>query len=181
VLAYQTESQRRELRGRVDRQRNARMERFLFEGSHLVRLLMYWRRGNRNLLRMNFVLPSREALETERERGGGGRMAAEALLQEFESLATSHGFQFLIAPVPQVQNLSASLQSLRRDTLEMSSQVLDVNSELVSLMRKESLDREDLYWRRDNHLNATGNRVFARAVARALRRKHLGALRSGRR
>jgi len=83
------------------------------------------------------------------------------------------GFAFYVAPVPAKVDLRGSALRLARHAPQPGARLIDVGALVEGGLARRDLALRDLFWRRDNHLNALGNEIFGRALAvplvRALR------------
>ena len=176
VLSYQNESQRRELRARVDAHLARRWQRFLFDHSYLFRLLMQTLEGPRSLHHIQFVQPS--AFELGIDDAAPQRRApalARALLA-LERIAQGCRCRFVVAPVPARFGLEASAKLFRERTRAGAFEILDAAPILQREIAARGLVVPDLFFVHDAHLNTLGNELFGNAVFElltpALQRPH---------
>jgi lysophospholipase L1-like esterase len=167
VLAFQDELQRMILRRRVEVHLDRRFARWLFDHSFLVRMLEFLRSGNRNLFRLHYVQPTAAELgiddAVKRER----RPRLRAVFADLEELARGCGCRFLVAPVPPRRSLDGSLRVFRRWVGDAELELIDAVPAMERMLAEDGRSASDLFWANDNHLNAYGNRLFARALAEA--------------
>jgi lysophospholipase L1-like esterase len=168
VLSYQTRAQRDGLRARVDAHLERRALRWAFERSYLVRLGAGLALGPRNLFRLEFVTPRRAELERGPEALARRRVALRQAFEGLEALGRDCTCRLLIVPVPARRELTGSLRILRRQIADLDLEVVDVAPHMVRALARDGRAPPDLFFVHDNHLNAYGNRLFGRAVARAL-------------
>ena len=165
VLAYQDELQRMVLRQRVDRHRQRRVARWLFYHSYLVRLAVYLPTHGRSIFRLQYRQLSAAELGIDavvlRER----RPRLRAAYADLEALAESCDCRLALVPVPPRRQLDGSVRVLRRSLGNSSLAVVDVVPAIESMLATDGSEPADLFWVNDNHLNAYGNRLFARALA----------------
>jgi lysophospholipase L1-like esterase len=174
VLAYQTDSQRGELRRQVDGFEDHPLAGLLhrsFDHSYLVRAIVFALGGEHNLLRVNFRRPRlAEVLAARRERGATAPPLS-AVFDDFDSLAEELGFALYVAPVPAKVDLHGSARMLARHVPRLDARLIDANPRIERELARRGLEAMDLFWRHDNHLNALGNEVFGRALAKPLARE----------
>jgi lysophospholipase L1-like esterase len=167
VLMFRDDAEAASMRGRVDEHLDAPLAGVrdaLYRSSRLWRLGLYAVRGPRHLARMNFLTPppSRSA--------AADAPTLDASLERFAGMARRYGFRPLLVPVPPRENARGSVAALQRGVRELPVPVLDVTDRLATLAGAEQRMHRDLYYRYDNHLNAAGQRLFARAIADGLPR-----------
>ncbi len=165
VLMFRDDAKAAALRGRVDEHLDAPLAPIgavLYRSSYLWRLGLYVALGPRHLARMNFLTPPWRRIPR------ADAPTLEASLRRFGRMARRGGFRAFVVPVPPREDARGSLAVLRRNNHDPTIRVLDVNRRLAALARAEGRTHRDLYYRYDNHLNADGQRLFARAVAGSL-------------
>jgi lysophospholipase L1-like esterase len=168
VLAYQTRAQRDALRARVDAHLERSALRWAFERSYLVRLGLHLAQGPHNLFRLEFVAPRRAELERGPQTLARRRLALRRSFEGLEALGRDCACRLLIVPVPARRDLAASLRVLQGQIGSLELEVVDVLPHMVRALERDGRVPSDLFFVHDNHLNAYGNRLFGRAVARAL-------------
>jgi lysophospholipase L1-like esterase len=168
VLSYQTPAQRDALRARVDAHAQRRVLRALADHSLLARLGLAAWEGPRTLFRLNFLQPSRAELgltpERLRERAPRARESFEALARFAERCDCG----LVIAPVPARRELGASLQLAREVSAGLPLPIVDVLPGMRASLAADRRTDADLFFVHDAHLNAYGNRLYARALADAV-------------
>lgn len=164
VLRYQSEEDAQEMRALAKQLRGDTFRWWLFENSFLYRLGVYLRSGDQNLFRTNVMSPA--------EVGGRPQWrpdpSLQRILQEFVALAESEGFALVVVPVPAKALPEASLRLLRSRVSIPGLEVIDLVGAMRRLVAADGGVWQDLYWKRDAHFNAEGNRVFARALGDSL-------------
>ena len=165
VLMYRDAAEATALRSRVDRHLDAPLAGIraaLYRSSYLWRIGLYALRGPRHLARLNFLTPAAlPAAESDSP-------TLSASMHRFARMARRHGFRPLLVPVPALTDPRGSLEVLKRDGGDPPVPVLDITARLAAIARAEQRSHRDLYYRYDNHLNADGQRLFARAIAEEL-------------
>jgi len=168
VLSWQGEAQRAALRARVDAHRERRVLRWLFERSHLVRLVVRALEGPRSPFFMPFQQPSPAELGIDdavrRERWPRVRAA----WRDVEALARACDCRFVVVPVPPRGEPGGSLHALRRALGPTDLEVIDVVPALRRALAEAGRPVQALHFAHDAHLNAFGNRLYARAIAEAI-------------
>jgi lysophospholipase L1-like esterase len=168
VLAFQDELQRMILRRRVEVHLDRRFARWLFDHSFLVRMLEFLSSGTRNLFRLHYVQPSLAELGIDEAVKRARRPRLRAVFADLEALARGCGCRFLVVPVPPRRSLDGSLRVLRRWIEDTELELVDVVPAIEKMLAEDGRRASDLFWANDNHLNAYGNRLFARALAEAV-------------
>jgi lysophospholipase L1-like esterase len=168
VLSYQTRAQRDGLRARVDDHLERSALRWAFERSYLVRLGTTLALGPHNLFRLEFVAPRRAELERGPEVLARRRRALRQAFEGLEALGRDCTCRLLIVPVPARRELAASRRILQDQVGDLDLEVVDVLPDMVRALERDGRTPADLFFVHDNHLNAYGNRLFGRAVARTL-------------
>jgi len=168
VLSYQTEAQRDALRARVDAHREHSALRWAFERSYLVRLGTAYALGPHNLFRLEFVAPRRAELAPGPKVLAARRLALRRSFEGLEALGRDCACRLLIVPVPARRELAASLRILREQIRGLDLEVVDVLPAMTDALTRDGRTPADLFFVHDNHLNAYGNEIFGRAVARVL-------------
>lgn len=171
VLSYQTEAQREALRARIDAHRAKRARIWLHETSYLARLVASLRLPPTSPYRLELQQTSLAELGPEARDALRGRRRFRAALREIEAIAASCDCRVAVVPVPPRRTPDGSLDLWRRRAEGSRLEVIDVLPALARARERRGLVHEDLYFRHDNHLNATGNELFGEAVARALLRR----------
>ena len=129
---------------------------------------MYLDAGPQNLFRLEFVQPSlRELGVNERVRRSRRPLLRKAFA-DLERLAVGCDCRLLVVPVPARKSLDGSLRVFRKYVGDTALDVVDVVPALERRLREDGRGPLDLYWKNDNHLNAYGNRLFAKALAAAI-------------
>ena len=85
-----------------------------------------------------------------------------------EAIARDCGCRFLVVPVPPRGDLRGSKRALREALGSTSLEVLDVVPALRRALRADGRSPQALHFTHDAHLNAYGNRLYARAIADAV-------------
>lgn len=168
ILSWQTEAQHAALRARVDAHLERRALRWLFERSYLVRLVLRAVGGPRSPFFMPFQQPSPAELGIDDAVRRARLPRVRAVWREIEAIARGCDCRFVVVPVPPRGDLRGSLRVLRDAVGPTPLEVLDVVPALRTELAAEGLPPAALHFRHDAHLNATGNRLFARAIADAI-------------
>ncbi len=163
VLSYQDPLQRTVLRGRVDEHLRRRTTRWLFDHSYLVRLVFFTVSGN-NLFRLHFVQPTAAELEITEAVKSRRRSGVRAIFRDLLALSRSCDCRLVVAPVPPRRRIDGSLNLLRRWLGEIPLEIVDVVPAVRRMLAEDQREPADLFWVNDNHLNAYGNLLFARAL-----------------
>jgi lysophospholipase L1-like esterase len=167
VLAYQDELQRMVLRRRVDAHRRRRVARWLFDHSYLVRLAVYLPTQGRSIFRLHYQQLSAAELGIDAALLRERRPRLRVALADLETLADSCDCRLVLVPVPPRRELGGSARVLRSSLGDSSLEIIDVVPAIERMLAKDGSEPTDLFWVNDNHLNAYGNRLFARALAAA--------------
>jgi lysophospholipase L1-like esterase len=167
VLAYQDPLQKMLLRRRVDAHQSRRWARWLFDHSYLVRLAVYLPTGGFSLFRLHYVQPSAAQLGIDAAVKRERRPRLRQVHDDLVALAAGCDCRLVVVPVPPRRRLDGSLRVFRRAIGADSLEVVDVVPALERMLAEDGREPADLFWVNDNHLNAYGNRLFARALAEA--------------
>jgi len=170
VLFHRDAADAAALRSRVDAHLDAPwsgLRDALYLHSYLWRLGAFGLIGPRNMMRVNVLKPPR------RLQASGDSPTLQESLQRFAGMARRHGFRAFIVPVPPRSEPRGSLEILERRGGEIPVRVIDVTGDMEALARAEQLEHGDLFYRYDNHFDADGQRLYARAIAGALPRAAL--------
>ncbi len=170
VLSYQTPSQRDMLRARIDAHRAKRLRIWLFEHSFLVRLASAALLSPWSPYRLELQQPRLAELGPAANDERAARSRLNAALQEMERIAAGCDCRLAVVPVPPRADARGSLELWRRIAAGFRLELIDVLPDLERAREARGLTHEDLYFERDNHLNAISNRLYGEAVARALLR-----------
>ena len=179
VLSYQSDAQRDALRARIDAHRERRLARWLFERSTLARLWLRASDGERSPFFLPFQQTSAAELGIDDAVRESRRPRLAAVWREIEALAAGCDCRFLVVPVPPRGDLGGSRRAYAEVAGDASLEMLDVVPALRRALRAEGLPESALHFSHDAHLNATGNRLFARAIADAVDWEVLAAQRAG--
>jgi len=164
VLSYQDELQRMVLRGRVDEHLRRRTTRWIFDHSYLVRLVFFVVSRN-NLFRLHFVQPTAAELEITEAVKNRRRSGVRGIFRDLLELSRSCDCRLVVVPVPPRRRIDGSLNLLKRWLGDISLEIVDVVPAMKRMLEEDHREPADLFWVNDNHLNAYGNRLFARALA----------------
>ena len=168
VLSYQDALQRAALRARVDTHLERRLARWLFDYSYVFRLIAYLREGSWNLFRLEFVQPRLAELSIDENLRRQRLALLERTFSDLEALAVDCDCRLLFVPVPPRRRLDGSAVVLRKLVRGRALEVVDVVPAIVNKLRADGREVADLFFVNDSHLNAYGNRLFARALADAI-------------
>ncbi len=170
ILFYFDRSQREALIEYAERHRPGAMLRFAFDVSYTVRALSYHLNPHDVLLRINRLAPTDAGVEL-RASPPPAPGALDETVRDLARSAGRYGFRLVVVPVPPRASPGGSLAALRSGVsagVLRTLTIVSVEEELDTLRRREGLTHSELYWRHDGHFNVDGNRLFGRAVARAL-------------
>jgi lysophospholipase L1-like esterase len=154
------------LRARVDDHQRRWVRRLLHNHSYLARLLAAVWLPRMNPYRIEFLQPRLAAIEP-REPPRLGLQRWRDAIALLETSAAACDCRFLVVPVPPRSDArgSADIWSRRGSpALETFDVLPRIEEERVA----NGLAHEDLYFVRDSHLNARGNAMSGRALARHL-------------
>lgn len=175
VINYQNNEQQQALRRIVDEHDPLPAIAWLFDNLYLTRLtrLMPFFFGSRTrmLTHENYMSPSLFGMP---EVIPPQSPDANVLFESFLRLAEQHGFRLLVIPVPTKEAALASLARLQNfvaPRVLKQLTIIDVQSRMKAELDGSGKEYEDMFWRNDGHFNAEGNRVYALAVAAAIRRQ----------
>ncbi len=167
VLSYQSELQRAVLEQRVDDHLERRLAGWAFDHSYGVRLVVHALQGPLNLFRLRFVQTRRADLGIDEARVREQAAQLRAAFAGLEAFARECDCRVVIAPVPPRRSLDGSRRVLGRWLGDAALPVVDVVPAMERMLAEDGRTPADLFWVHDNHLNAYGNRLFARALAQA--------------
>ncbi len=168
VLAFQNEAQREDQRSRADNAAARRNLRWLFDRSFLTSAILYGIEGPRNPFRLNYLLPSAERVLADRRTAGLRAPSPGAVFRDLADHAALHGYALFVVPVPAKRRLAGSAEVLRGRVPDPGAPVIDVSARIEAALAREGRPVRTLFFERDNHLNAAGNRAFAEALGAAL-------------
>jgi lysophospholipase L1-like esterase len=168
VLAFQNEAQRQDQRSRADDAAARRNLRWLFDRSFLTRAVLYRIEGPRNPYRVNYLLPSAERVLGDRRTAGLRAPSPGEVFRDIADHAARHGYALFVVPVPAKRRLAGSAEVLRSRVPDPGAPVVDVSARIEAALAREGRPVQTLFFERDNHLNAAGNRAFAEALGAAL-------------
>ena len=171
MLSYQSEVQRDRLRARVDAHLERPVRRWLYQRFYLARLLAAPFLPPLNPYRIDFLQPRRSELGIDEATRRARREDWSRALAELEAIAAACQCRLLVAPVPPRSQPDGSLEVWRRQAGGHALELVDLLPAMERLRRAENLERADLYFEHDNHLNALGNALYARALADQLSRE----------
>jgi len=167
VLSYQNELQRAVLEKRVDDHLDRRLAVWAFDHSYAVRLVVHALEGPLNLFRLRFVQTRRAELGIDEARRRERAAHVRAAFAGLEAFARECDCRVVVAPVPPRRSLDGSRRVLGRWLGGAALPVVDVVPAMERMLAEDGRVPADLFWVHDNHLNAYGNRLFARALAQA--------------
>jgi lysophospholipase L1-like esterase len=169
VLSYPDELHRDRLRARVDAHESRPLRRWLYRNSYLARLVAGFFLPPLNPYRAEFLQPRRAELPSGPQVEAAGRLRWNAALAGLRELAQTCDCGLRVVPVPPRSEARGSLETWQRAAGPSGLDVLDLLPALEARRRASgSLAHEDLYFRHDNHFNATGNEIFGLALADVL-------------
>jgi lysophospholipase L1-like esterase len=169
VLSYPDELHRDRLRARVDAHESRPLRRWLYRNSYLARLVAGFFLPPLNPYRAEFLQPRRAELPSGPQVEAAGRLRWNAALAGLRELAQTCDCGLRVVPVPPRSEARGSLETWQRYAGPSGLDVLDLLPALEARRRASgSLAHEDLYFRHDNHFNATGNEIFGLALADVL-------------
>ena len=166
VLSYPDAAWRERLRTRADAHEAKRVRRRLYDHSYLVRLVVAAARGPVHPYRVNFLQP--RLLELPKEEPSRARARLASTLEALAELSRSCDCRLVVAPMPPKDEADGSLHVWRGTAGGLGLELVDALPVLARLRREEGLAHADLYFERDNHLNARGQELFGRALAELL-------------
>ena len=92
----------------------------------------------------------------------------EAVFRDLADHATLHGYALFVVPVPAKRRRTGSAEVLRSRVPDPGVPVVEVSARIETALAREGRPVQSLFFERDNHLNAAGNRAFAEALGAAL-------------
>lgn len=166
VIQPRSDAQARAMRALAERLSRRRLANALFDHSYLVRFGVYLLRGDRNLFRYNVISPA--DVGAPAPRAAADEEALHRIFGDLARVARERGVAAWVVPVPARDDPDASLRTFRRYATPSEVGVLDVLPVLRQRLARDGRRHRDLFFRRDGHLNAYGNRAFGDAVAELL-------------
>jgi lysophospholipase L1-like esterase len=165
VLSYQTLAQRDAMRVRIDSHHEKKLRRWLFDHFYLIRLLNVAIDEPLNPYRIQFLQPrlAELGIDARVRQARGARLGA--VFRELVRFSESCNCRLLVVPVPPAADAKGSLDLWRRNARTTALEVLDVVPALEQIRRRDGREHSDLYFENDNHFNAYGNALYARAIA----------------
>lgn len=167
VVTYQDEAQRSTMLQWLHAGRPSTWLATAYRSSLLVRALCNTFGGS-GLLRSNFVWPGQAGIAVRRR---APQAPLEQALLDLAALARRHSFSVLVVPVPARHDAMGSMKVLTQNLPAYALQpftVIDVVPAMQRLLAAQQIRHEQLFWQHDDHLNATGNRLYALAVAESM-------------
>jgi len=168
ILSYQNAGQRDALRADIDRHLERRLARLGFEHSHLARLAIRALEGPRSPFFMRFQQPSASELGVDDALRREQAPRVKQAWRDVERLARDCDCRFAVVPVPPRGDLRGSWRAYQSSAGETSLEGIDVVPALRAALTAARRPASSLHFAADAHLNAYGNRLFARAIADAI-------------
>jgi lysophospholipase L1-like esterase len=159
------------LRERIDRHLERTLLRRLHRASYLGRAVVYAFDGRHSLLRSNVVRSSALGGGREPARSTESVSAVRRAFEELVRLGEQLGFEILVVPVPPRDDAEGTARSLSELRTIDGLSWLDPLPGIADQLRREQRKHRDLYWRHDGHLNASGHRALAKAIAQGAKER----------
>ena len=171
ILVFQTTAQKENILNFIEEHRPSPFIRWLGENWYLFRAVAPFLDKDNILLQTNTIAPGTIDMDIEpaKELEPG---QLDALFNTFLAQAEAEDFQFIIIPIPDRDNPSASLETLKAEVspdILKELIILDVGETIANKAAADGREYKELYYIYDSHFNEDGYRLLGEAVAEAIR------------